>query len=296
VATEELAAALTELRSTDAVHGDGAIHRARRHIKKAHALFRLVRPSLTRRHRASHKRFNVLERLLASLADAEAAVDALNRLVDAYPDELSPHLVHVARSGLVERWHSVGRRAATNRVVPQCKRLLRTQRSRVRLWHLGVEGLAALEPGLRKIIRRSRKAMGEALDHGSTDNFYYWRRRVKDHWLQLRLLEGLCDDRLADFEAGLEALDGVLSEYHDSRLLQRAILRTAALTRPERAHLIRLSRRYGTDRRRRAAHLGARLYGDSAERDQIDLLRNSPAEAPARKTLSLVERGCTGAA
>jgi hypothetical protein len=295
VATEELGAAIAELRTAGAT-GDGAVHRARRHIKKGHALFRLARPSLTRRHRASHERFNALERLLAPFADAEAAVEALNRLVDAYPDELSPHLMHVARSRLVERWRRAGRRADATGALPQSMKLLRIQRSRVRLWQLGVDGLAALEPGLREIVRRSRKAMAQALGHGSSDNFYYWRRRVKDHWLQLRLLEGTCDDRLADFEAGLEALDGALGEYHDSRLLQRAVVRTATLSRVDRAHLLRLSRRYGADRRRRAVHLGAQLYDESAEHQQIALLRSSPVETRTRETLTLVERGCPGAA
>ena len=73
IATEELLAAISELRSVGDEKADRAVHRARRHIKKTHALFRLVRPALTHRHRASHKRLNLLEQRLARVADAEAA-------------------------------------------------------------------------------------------------------------------------------------------------------------------------------------------------------------------------------
>jgi hypothetical protein len=121
--------------------------------------------------------------------------------------------------------------------------------------------------------------MTAAIDHPTGDNFYRWRRRVKNHWLQLRLLEGVCADRLAELEAGLEALDGTLAEYNDSRILQRVIGRIRSLSRQDRTRLLVLARRYADDRRRRALHLGTALYGDSAERDAIALL--SPGEPSA---------------
>lgn len=266
IAAEELLAAIRELRSI----GDAkAVHRARRHIKKTHALFRLVRPSLTHRHRASHKRLNLLERRLARLADAEAAVDALNRLVDAYPDEVSAHLLYAARSGLLRRCREVDRHAVATGVLPECIDLLHTQRARLRLWRFRADGLALLEPGFRRSVRRSRKAMLEALACPNGDNFYRWRRRVKNHWLHVRLLEGVCDDRLADVETALDLLDCTLAEYNDSRILQRALLRLRTPSRRDRTQLLLLARRYAADRRRRAVHIGRMLYGESVESDQV---------------------------
>ena len=284
VAAEELSAAIRELRSVGSANADRAIHRARRHIKKTHALFRLVRPSLTHRHLASHKRLNLLEQFLAALADAEAAVDALNRLVDAYPDEVPAHLLYAARSALVRRCREADRRAVARGVLSGCVDLLQRQRTQIRLWRFSADGLPALEAGLRRSIRRSRKAMVEALARPSADRFYRWRRRVKNHWLQVRLLEGVCDDRLAEVEAALESLDGTLAEYNDCGILQRALARLRGLSRRERTHLLRLVRRYAADRRRRAEHLGAELYRDTAESDQIAGLSGQPPVAGTRPT------------
>jgi hypothetical protein len=283
IATEELLAAISELRFVGNEKADRAVHRARRHIKKTHALFRLVRPSLTHRHRASRTRLNLLEQRLAPLADAEAAVDALNRLVDAYPDEIPARLLYAVRSGLLRRCRAVDRQAVATGVLPECVDLLHTQRARLRVWRFSCDGVAALEPGLRRSIRRSLKAMRETIAHPNGDSFYRWRRRVKNHWLQVRLLEGICDDRLAEIEAALETLDGTLAEYNDSRILQSALRQVRPLSRRDRVLLLRLARRYAADRRRRGVHLGNELYGDAAESDQIARLwsgRQPASDAP----------------
>jgi hypothetical protein len=282
VAAAELLAAIKELRSVGSEGAERAVHRARRHIKKTHALFRLVRPSLTQRHRASHRRLNLLEQLLARLADTEAAVEALNRIVDAYPDEVSAHLLHTARSALVRRCRQADRHAAATGVLAECLNLLRTQRARVRLWRFSADGLQALEPGLRRSVRRSRKAMLDARARPTGDHFYRWRRRVKNHWLQVRLLEGLCSDRLAEVEEALETLDGTLAEYNDCRILQRTLGRLRTLSRRDRTHLLVLARRYSADRRRRALHLGAGLYRQSAESDQVARLWSEQRPATHR--------------
>jgi hypothetical protein len=294
VASEELLAAIKELRAVGAAEDDKAVHRARRHIKKTHALFRLVRPSLTHRHRASRRRLNRLEQLLTRIADAEAAVDALHRLVDAYPDEVSAHLLYAARSGLLRRCREADREAVANAVLAECVDLLHTQRARIRLWRLSIDGLPALEAGLRRTVRRSRKAMLEAQARPTGNHFYRWRRRVKNHWLQVRLLNGVCNDQLAEVEVALAALDGTLGEYHDSRILQRAIFRLRTLSRRERTHLLVLARRYAADRRRRAVHLGVSLYGESVERDQV--ARLCSGQQPATSTRPSVVRPWPGAA
>lgn len=225
---------------------------------------------------------------------AEAAVDALNRLVYAYPDEVLARLLYAVRSGLLRRCRAVDRQAVAIGVLPECIDLLHTQRAGVRLWRFSTDGTAALEAGLRRSIRRSLEAMREALAHPSGDRFYRWRRRVKNHWLQVRLLEGVCNDQLAAIEAALETLDGTLGEYNDSRILQRALLRVRPLSRQDRTLLLRLARRYTADRRSRAVHLGDQIYRDSAESDQIARLRSG--QQPAREMPTPVVRLWPGAA
>jgi hypothetical protein len=102
-----------------------------------------------------------------------------------------------------------------------------------------------------------------ALAHPTVDHYHAWRRRVKDHWFQTRLLDGRCGGELVAIERGLEALDGCLGEYHNCALLQHALITEALLPREDTARTLRVVRRYERELRRQAEHLGAQMYSET---------------------------------
>ncbi len=82
----------------------------------------------------------------------------------------------------------------------------------------------------------------------------------KDHWFQVRVIEGRCGDELIAWQRGLEALDGCLGEYHNCVLLEQVLMTDAMVARDQIARSIRLLRRYQHDLRREAKNLAAQVY------------------------------------
>ena len=121
---------------------------------------------------------------------------------------------------------------------------MRAERARVRLWRLDKSGFDAVAPGLERSVRRTRRAMALTLDHPSAEHYHLWRRRVKDLWLQIRLIQERCGGELATEEERLERLDGCLGEYHNCVLLASLLTAEPLAPRQATAQCLRLVRRY----------------------------------------------------
>jgi hypothetical protein len=102
--------------------------------------------------------------------------------------------------------------------------------------------------------------MAAAVEHPTADNYHTWRRRVKEHWFHVRLIEARCGNRLARYKSRLEVLDECLGEYHNFALLRTILSADPFVSRQETARRLRIIRRYQAEQRRRAYALGTRLY------------------------------------
>ena len=254
--------ATTELKDIGDPRSDAAIHSARRRVKKVQAAILLARPSLGSKFRPLHHRLRRAIRLLAPVADGQGLVHALDELADRYRADFSPSVFDTIRSGLIEREARLDRKAKVDRVLQRVTATIRKERGRVNRWRLRGCGFRQLADGLEISFRRARTAMGAAMRHPTAHNHHRWRRRVKDHWLHVRLIEGRCGNRLMPYQRRLEALDECLGQYHNFALLHGILLTDPFVSRQETARRLRLIRRYQAELRHRAKSLGARLYDE----------------------------------
>jgi CHAD domain-containing protein len=229
---------------------DKATHRARRHIKKIRALIGLFQPSFAPSFRPVARRLRTVSRLLGPIADGEAVVDTLDRIGEKYRDEFPRPTFRTIHAGLVELEFRADRKAKFDRVLETVTRLLRIEQNRTRLWRLEASGFYAVAPGLERSVRRTRRAMARTLEQPTDEHYHRWRRRVKDLWLQVRLLQARCGGGLAREEAQLEQLDGYLGEYHNCLLLAAVLTAEPLASRPRTARCVRLVRRYQAELRR----------------------------------------------
>jgi hypothetical protein len=105
--------------------------------------------------------------------------------------------------------------------------------------------------------------MAKAVANARSEDYHTWRQRVKDHWLQIRLLQERCGNRLAAYERRLEELDGFLGECHNCGILRDAVRSDSTLSRTDAARCIRIVRRYQRALRGAARQLGAKIYHET---------------------------------
>ena len=77
--------------------------------------------------------------------------------------------------------------------------------------------------GLEQTYRDGRRALKRALESHAPADLHTLRRRVKDHWYQVRLLRSVAPDLLDPHAGAIEKLSDLLGEHHDLTLLRDSL-------------------------------------------------------------------------
>ena len=130
--------------------------------------------------------------------------------------------------------------------------------------------------------------MALALDRPTTKHYHEWRERVKDMWLQVRLVQACCGGQLATYETRLEKLNGCLGEDHNCALLRAVLVAEPLTSRARTAQCLRTIRKYQSDLRLEARVLAADVHGEKPRRFRRWVQRlwrlATPADQPADGT------------
>jgi hypothetical protein len=240
IADTQLAAAVASLDSIGTHAQDEAVHAARRHIKKVRALVQLVRRPLGAAYKPAHRRLDRAIAMLATIADSEELVDVCDR---PWTTALPASTRELLKKALRARETRIDRCATAAGVLPRAAASLRRLQREARGWRLTMTGFRAVAPGLERGVRRLHKARRRALERPTSAHMRRWRRRVKDLWYVLRLLERRCGRALTGDLRRLEQLDGVLGEYHNIRLLGQVLVAEPLLPRAQTLVVLRGLRR-----------------------------------------------------
>ena len=266
IVLRQLEVAISELRVVGDPESDEAIHDARRRVKKIRAIIRLVQPVLDKTYHTVDRDLRDVSRLLAPVADGQGIITTLNELAHRYRKSLSRRAVTSLRAGLRLRSARTDGEANAKGVVETAAAALKTECKRVKQWTIHGEGFQAIAPGLEESYRRARQAMIQAWAKPKPAHYHAWRRYVKDHWFHVRLVEDCCGNQLIGYQRRLEALDGVLGEYHNVLLLRDVLATDGFLSRQETAGCLRVVSRYQRFLRRHAETLALRIYSDKPRR------------------------------
>lgn len=263
VARKQLTRAAADLTAAGARLRCERVHSARKRVKKVRAILRLAAPWVSKRTvRQTNARLRKVSGRLGWIADAGATVAAFDRLARAHSNTISRRTTSLLRRALQQRDSAIRREAGKKQISARCEHVLLREARRSKDWLPDTRNVTTLLPGLERSQRRGRQAMKNAWDHPDAARLHAWRRRVKDEWLQLRLLDGSSEKRLSTLRGQLESLDSVLGEYHDLALLRLALEDSETLTREQAAAVLRVIAQGRRRLRRRARLLGARIYGE----------------------------------
>jgi CHAD domain-containing protein len=252
--------------------GEDAVHEARKCVKKARAVLRLLRAPLGSRYAAENDRLRGVARALASLRDADATLDTLRALHARYPGVVSATTVRAVGRGLQRRKRRV--KATIDPVVKRAHAaLVRSCRSappRLRQ----VAGFRATRAGAVEGYREAHDACRAlALDSDATA-FHEWRKRIKDHWYHVRLFAGLPDGPRSRVRS-LERLEGWLGEDHDLATLRSIVLEGDDRYGDARTRTLVLGAivKSQASLRRRALALGHRAFSQSPREFRVLVTR-----------------------
>jgi CHAD domain-containing protein len=202
IAREELQSAIDGLTGATPATRDTAIHEARKSLKKTRAIVKLMRDELGGAYRTENQRLRDIGRRLSALRDARAILDAFDHL-------RGKHRLSGIRRGLAARQKS------DRRILPDLAGKLTTARNAADRWPLRKDGFPAIAPGLEATFRAGRKTFACASRTGRPEDFHEWRKRVKDHWYHVRLLEDLWTDVMKGYEKSLNQLETWLGDDHN---------------------------------------------------------------------------------
>lgn len=253
------------------VHAEGgepspqAVHEARRHVKKARAALRLCRGALGKQYKTSNRRLRRAARLLAPIADREAVGRAFDELARSQASALAPAAVETIRRGLLDLQTATSQQATDRKVPTRAVRQLEKAGRDIRECTIGGDQFDLVAPAFARTLQRGQAAMAKALARPNARRYHAWRRRAKDHWLQVRLLNDRCGGVLSEDASRLAQLDASLGACHDLTMLASLPSVRRAVGRSEAAVVLRLIRRERTKHRQMAAALGAALYAETPQ-------------------------------
>ena len=255
--------AIDELRGNTESSRAQAIHEARKDMKKLRALLRLVRGEIGDEVYAHENTcFRDTAAQLSGVRDADVMILTLADLEKRYGE--LPGAARKLRPALVAHRFRISA-GTTKPAVQTAIDTLVEARERVDHWPLVSDGFEALEEGLWRSYRRGRKAFHAARELPSAEHMHEWRKRVKDLWYHVSLLEEAWRPVMSALSDEAHELSDRLGDEHDvSVLIEWAHRHASALNGSD--PMLRGFEVIGASRRRElqedAFGYGSRLYAD----------------------------------
>ena len=242
------------------------VHEVRKHLKKLRAAMRLAIPEVGKdRHTREDRCVRKIGRLVSDLRDAQVRLQTLIQLRDetAKGPEDSPFPRIEELLSLERESFSAAFAGWQKQAIPQLERV----ETRLLKWPL--EGLTWKQVcgAVGKIYKRGQRGLAKIINDPDPENFHAWRKRVKDLWYQLRILQPLNRVVLTEMAHDAEVLGELLGREHDLDFLWTRLEKESSdeTLRDELAQLQKLIRKRGKRLRTNALELGRRFYAEPAK-------------------------------
>lgn len=193
------------------------VHDARKRLKETRALLRLLRPALGKGlFREQNRLLRDLGRQLSDQRDLQALVEAWDGLAARSPDCFARDTMQAVRQRLVARASQTDSAGDRNALIAPLQAVLRD----IDDWPLERAGFKLFRAGLQRSYSDGRHALKAVRQAPDDLRLHEWRKRVKDHWYQTRLLRDAWPAQLKARQKSLKKLAEQLGDDHDLAMLQ----------------------------------------------------------------------------
>lgn len=212
---EEIDAAVHELaEGKDRVK---AVHEARKALKRARALLKLVRRGLPKDvYKDENRRFRDVARLLSGTRDRDVLIATAQTLAAGSSAEARKVADAIAGPSSAPASGAAGSaREATADAIAG----LEKARADLATMRFDRKGFGVLLKGLERTYRHGRRAMHEVLDEHHDEAFHEWRKAVQAHWRHMALLERAWPQHFEARVTLAKEISELLGEDHDLAVL-----------------------------------------------------------------------------
>jgi CHAD domain-containing protein len=229
IAREEIDSAIENLRVRQPSKRDAAVHEARKSIKKLRGLVRLLMPGIGAAGKQENIALRDLGRTLSEVRDAAAMIETVDLVGKKYHHDPAVTKLAPVRAAFVKRRNAARAHSDSTPSAEEGIAALRRLRRQLNNWNIGAD-FAAIAPGLKKTYRRGRHALARARRDPDAVNLHNLRKRVKDYWYQVRLLESvwplppLSAERPCP-EKALKELQEQLGDLHNLAVLRETAVK-----------------------------------------------------------------------
>jgi CHAD domain-containing protein len=239
------------------------VHEVRKHLKKLRAAMRLAVGEVGKNQHAREDRcVREIGRLVSDLRDAQVRLQTLIQLRDeaAKKSEENPFPRIEELLSLERESFSAAFAGWQKQAVPKLERV----RERLAKWPLDHITWKQICRAVEKIYKRGQRGLAKTIKKPVPENFHAWRKRVKDIWYQLRILQPLNRVVLEEMGHDAEVLGELLGREHDFDFLMARLEKESGddALRDELARLQKLIRKRGRRLCRDALELGRRFYAE----------------------------------
>jgi CHAD domain-containing protein len=242
------------------------VHEVRKHLKRLRAAMRLAVGEVGKTQHAREDRCaRKIGRLVSDLRDAQVRLQTLIQLSEATAKDSGKNaFARIEELLSLERESFSAAFAGWQKeAIPQLEAL----ETRLLKWPLDGLTWKQICGAVGKIYKRGQRWLAKTIDDPEPENFHEWRKRVKDIWYQLRILQPLNRMVLEEMAHDAEVLGELLGLEHDLDFLWTRLEKESGdqALRDELKQLQKLIRKRGKRLRTNALELGRRFYAEPAK-------------------------------
>jgi CHAD domain-containing protein len=242
------------------------VHEVRKHLKRLRAAMRLAVGEVGKTQHAREDRCaRKIGRLVSDLRDAQVRLQTLIQLREATAKDSGKNaFARIEELLSLERESFSAAFAGWQKeAIPQLEAL----ETRLLKWPLDGLTWKQICGAVGKIYKRGQGWLSKTIDDPEPENFHEWRKRVKDIWYQLRILQPLNRMVLEEMAHDAEVLGELLGLEHDLDFLWTRLEKESGdqALRDELKQLQKLIRKRGKRLRTNALELGRRFYAEPAK-------------------------------
>jgi CHAD domain-containing protein len=263
-AREQLDHAVGELSEGIGDDPVGAVHSARKAVKKERSLLRLARGAMSRKQRRRENRaLRDAARGLSGVRDADVMIETITQLSARFAGQL-PESAFREVADQLKRDRDARRddRPTGSALDTRAVQELGAVRLRIDDWQLTHGGWSAIESGLQRSYQQGRKGFARAQRDPSLEDLHAWRKRVKDLWYQERLIGPICGPAIRGQAKDAHRLADLLGDDHDLGVLRQTLTRDHVAIAVDLDAVVGLIDHRREELQTEAIHIGQRVYAE----------------------------------